>query len=215
MKPDSITLWIAHTDQDKLPQQVTALKKFGIDIRFCDDLLSYKKIVPELKTHPDSYIVIADDDVFYPYSWLEELVVSKRGPKDIVCHRIHKIKMSPTGAIAPYQEWSMNINGSKASALNFATGVGGVLYPPHSLHSDVTKSEVFMEICPRGDDIWLYWMARMRGYKFISPGPSKKFIPWTGSQKAGLQVINAQNGASGNDEQIQKILNHYGWPNNT
>ena len=45
------------------------------------------------------------------------------------------------------------------SFLNFLTGVGGVLYPPNSLHQDILSQEGFSSLCPNADDIWFWAMA--------------------------------------------------------
>ena len=58
----------------------------------CEDIKSYKKIYYTAKEYYDYRIVTADDDFFYPSTWLEELDdVHKKNPNTIVCHRSHRI----------------------------------------------------------------------------------------------------------------------------
>jgi hypothetical protein len=44
-------------------------------------------------------------------------------------------------------------------------GGPGILYPPHSLHADVVRAEIFLENCPANDDEWFWAMAVRRGTK--------------------------------------------------
>ena len=56
VRPDEVVLWIAHEDRDLLTKEITSLQRFGLTIRFCSDLRSFKKIIPALRTYPDCYI---------------------------------------------------------------------------------------------------------------------------------------------------------------
>jgi hypothetical protein len=47
-----------------------------------------------------------------------------------------------------YERWKRNISGAVEGPDIFATGVGGVLYPPQSLHLDVLREDLFMALCP-------------------------------------------------------------------
>ena len=46
---------------------------------------------------------------------------------------------------------------------NFPTGIGGILYPPHSLAKEVTDETLFMKLAPTADDIWLKAMSLKQG----------------------------------------------------
>ena len=210
-KADEVILWIAHGDMNKLPQSVTSLKKHGLVIRACDDLRSYKKIIPLLEQRADAFVVTADDDIYYPPHWLAELVAAYSDSSIILCHRAHQILLRPDGLPERYSAWTKGIKKEEPSTTIFATGVGGVLYPPASLHRDVLDREAFMKICQYADDIWLYWMARRNGCLVKTVGQIKKFHSWPGSQLIGLHRINTQQ-ENRNDEQIVNMLEKYGWP---
>ena len=62
----------------------------------------------------------------------------------------------------------------KPSYRNFLTGVGGVLYPPHSLPKEIFNSKVFMDIAETVDDVWLRLMAVLGGTKTM--GNSYNFL---------------------------------------
>ncbi|MGO4642524.1 hypothetical protein AB4Z43_29270 [Mesorhizobium sp. 2RAF45] len=177
--PDRVVLWLTSEHAAQLPPLVTDLKAHGLEIRFCKDVRSYKKIVPALLAFPKAYIVTADDDVYYGHRWLEELV-EKAGESTIVCHRGHSVAFDDAGQIAPYSNRSYDV--SDTANMLFATGVGGVLYGPESLSPEAVDEDKFIELCPQGDDIWLFWMGQRVGSKYIktqkrrvdSPGKDRR-----------------------------------------
>lgn len=212
VQADRVILWIAHEDKKELPDKVWALEHYGLEIKFCDDIKSYKKIIPTLEESPDSFIVTADDDVYYWQTWLEELVNQARKAEDcVIAHRIHRIKQKDNGQLLPYSNWGLNYDKEQEpSALNFPTGIGGVLYPPGIFHDDVLDRKTFMELCPHGDDIWLYWMYRMNGVQVKPTGKNRVFINWPDSQEDALWKENLSEGR--NDRQIKRMVESYGIP---
>ena len=170
-KPDRLVLWLGIEQfpekEVALPKKILGLKDYGLEIRWTKDIRSYKKLIPALKEFPNAIIVTADDDVFYPNFWLGKLIESYREyPFCVNCHRGHTIKWSVNGdAIEPFSKWDYESSRKEPSFLNFATGVGGVLYPPHALYPDVDNEALFMEIAPTCDDHWFWAMAVLQGTK--------------------------------------------------
>jgi len=210
--PDRVILWIAYEDKKFLTKEIVSFQKLGLEIKFCDDLGPYKKIIPTLRTNPDSFIVTADDDVYYWQTWLEELVETWDQHKNcVIAHRAHRIRRDRHQNLLPYADWNLNFSDNlEPSDLNFPTGIGGVLYPPDVFCSEVTDEDQFMKLCPHGDDIWLYWMYRMNGFKVKMTGENRIFINWPESQKEALWKENLNNGR--NDKQIQNMVNKYSFP---
>ena len=99
IKPGKIILWLAeeefpHLEKD-IPKKVLNLRNNGLEIKWCNNIYSYKKLIPALKNYPDNIIVTADDDIFYENDWLEKLILShEKDKKSIICHRAHKIKLT-------------------------------------------------------------------------------------------------------------------------
>lgn len=212
VRPDVTVLWLAEADAASLPAEVRALTAHGLTIATTSDLRSYKKIIPTLARFPDAYIVTADDDVYYWRNWLEGLIEgADSAPNEVRCHRAHHIRLGEARRPAPYIKWIFDVPSGPASTLNFATGVGGVLYPPRSLHPDVADTQTCMRLCPHNDDLWLYWMARRAGSRVRKVGPHRRFVPWVGSQRVALQHDNLD-AEAGNDAQIARLIAHYGWP---
>ncbi|MFZ3585049.1 glycosyltransferase [Loktanella sp. DJP18] len=209
--PDEVILWISDEDFDQLPDQVLMLQERGLKIYRTQDLRSFNKIIPALRRMPDAYIATADDDIYYPADWLEGLVktaVACQGR--IVAHRVHRILYDAAGQMESYERWTKNIlQGHEGQAL-FATGVGGVLYPPQSLHADVLREDLFMTLCPHGDDLWLYWMAQRQGSLVCHVGPKPRIIEWPGSQQNALRTVNRGTpNESGNDHAIAALTKYF------
>ncbi|MCI8891515.1 MAG: glycosyltransferase [Eubacterium sp.] len=168
-KPDQVVLWLGEEDYPNgdrdLPHSLYRLKKNGLSIYYRKDRGSYTKLVYALREYPDDIIVTADDDIFYPENWLKKLYGGYQKEKEqIICHRMHRVKVNQ-GMIAPYAEWEKELEYTQASVLNFLTGVGGVLYPPHSLYKDVLREELYEKYAPMADDIWFWAMAVLNGRK--------------------------------------------------
>jgi hypothetical protein len=204
-----VVLWVGHEDRAKIPPAVEALRTEGLDIRTTEDIRSYTKIIPALLAFPRMAIVTADDDVFYPRHWLKRLLTSWGGDREVVVvHRAHEMKILADGNLGPYHTWRPEVAAAHEPALLFPTGVAGALYPPGVLHEVATRSDLFLKLCPSADDIWLYWMARLRGARVRLSGFRFRLVNWPGSQAQALSDSNI--GLSQNDVQITNMLRQ--WP---
>ena len=207
--PDRVLLWVAHDDVAALPEEVSGLVRHGLTIRACDDIRSYKKLIPAIEAFPDAFIVTADDDLYYPSDWLEMLVTGAADDHSIRAWRTHRLKRDAQG-IAPYMRWPLDVQDDRArqpSADLLPTSGGGALYPPRSLHPSVTDRGAFQRLCPNGDDLWFYWCARMAGTPVRKVGGRMKLITWAGSQDDSLW---ADNRLGGNDRMIRALIEEYG-----
>ena len=193
-KPDRVLLWLAKSQfpnqEEDLPKALLKLKKNGLSICWCDDIRSYKKLIPAIEKYPDSAIITTDDDVYYGKNWLKGLVDSyKEHPEEIICYRAAKIEFDNgrfiRDDIQPYSEYK------DATYLHQQTGVGGVLYPPHSLYKDILRRNAFMQLAPTNDDLWFWLMAVLNGRKIrILQGNTFKLYYIGETQKFSLTSIN-------------------------
>lgn len=206
IKADKIILWIEKKDKEKIPSQILNFKEIQLEI--CEnDLFSYKKIIPALKKYKNCYIITFDDDVIYFRNSVEKLVKeSKKYPKDIIANCIHKIKFINSFPIR-YKLWSRNYK--KQTKHAFFTGGAGVLFPPNCFYKDVSKKNFFMKITPAADDIWLNWMAKLKGTK-IRYSSIKRNYEFIKLIKGGLYKKNVKQNF--NDIQIKNIIKKYGFP---
>lgn len=207
---DRLILWIGRGDMGNLPRSILNLGDPRFEVRAVDDLRSYNKLVHALEAFPEAYIVTADDDLFYPPEWLAPLVDDWE-PGLITCRRAHRILGFDEGEVTSYRIWPKEVEDAQARIPSkdiLPTGVGGVLYPPHSLHMEVTDSATFMALAPRADDLWFYMMARKAGTLHKKVGGHFEQMPWPGSQEIALINHNME----GNDGQWRKLLAHLGHP---
>lgn len=213
MKANRIILWLQDDLKDvPLPGSLKQLEKRGLEIAFCKDIRSYKKLVPSLQTYPNDAIITIDDDVLYEYDVLEQLIVAyQRNPQYIYCHRAHRIKVDSMDQLMPYSNWGWEQYFELPSNLCFPTGVAGVLYPPHSLDLEVFNEKVFMDICPFADDVWYKAMALKKGTLAVSVYSHNEngcdYLINESVQDVGLCKINVDQNR--NDPQIAAVFDKY------
>ena len=209
VKADRTILWIAHQDIHTLPRPVRELAERGLEIRACDDLRSFKKLVPALEAFPTAFIVTADDDIYYPRGWLKPLV-SNAEAGVVTCRRAHLIRRFSDGRLRPYLEWDFDTQETEAGKLSFdilPTTGAGVLYPPNSLHPSVLDRDRFLNLCQDGDDLWFAWAARMAGSSFKKVGSTFRIVTWPRTQHSSLWESNR---TGGNDRMIRALEDQLG-----
>jgi hypothetical protein len=210
VRPDRLALWIAHADMPLLPSKVRDLETFGMEVRECDDLKSYKKLVPSIECFPRSFIVTADDDLYYPPDWLSVLIDGFRAEAPaILSRRAVRLKRSSRG-LAPFKEWEHDVQDARARELSNdlmpETG-GGALYPPGSLSEKVTDRTLFERLAPSGDDLWFYWCARLAGTQVRKVGDSLVVTGWSGSAASALWN---ENQLGRNDDMVRALEKEFG-----
>lgn len=212
MKANRIILWLDYNFKHKtLPKTLQLLQKRGLEISFCKDIRSYTKIIPSLIKFPNDAIVTIDDDVLYEIDLLENLITAyQENPSYIYCTRFHRILLDKNHNLLPYRKWQWLCPDMDANVLNFPTGVGGVLYPPHSLDEEVLNEPIFMDICTYADDVWLKAMALKKGTlsKKVYTHSSEDFLMNEEVQDIGLRNINIENDFL-NDKQISTVFQKY------
>lgn len=211
-KPDKIILWLKKEEinKRKIPITLLRLQERGLQIKLVNEnLRSYAKLIYAIKEFSNQIIITIDDDVIYPRNFIEKLY--KRHleyPNCIIAYRCSIIKKESSNKLAPYKTWSPAINVYKPSFKFFFTGMGGVLYPPNSLHRDITNSNLFLTLCPLGDDIWFNAMSLLNKTKVMPV--YKNFIEFPiipNSQSFALWKTNVEEGK--NDEQLKKVFDYY------
>ena len=160
VKPRRLILWL----DDKsaladLPASLKRLRARGLEIRSCRDYGPHKKYYPYVceifPEEPARTLVTADDDVFYPPNWLQELLEAHL-PDEVTAFRAR------VRSDAPYRLWP-TCTTTEPSERVFATGVSGVAYPPVLLQALRERGDQFTEICPFADDFWLHYAAVAKG----------------------------------------------------
>ena len=216
ISPDRIVLWIAHRDLALLPPKVLALQERGIEIRPCADLRSFKKIVPAVEQFPESYIVTADDDLYYGRDWLEMLLSSVgTGTSDVVARIVHRPSFEEE-RMRSFTAWPLNVIDDQAHAPSsdlFCGSGAGALFPPGSLHPDLVRRDLFERLTPNCDDSWITWMIHRQGTKIRrAKGPRRNLKAWLRTVRGSLAVDNFTAAGEGvqMDRYIANLSEHFG-----
>lgn len=218
-KPDRLILWLSESDvltrsdveSGRYSRVFERLKFRGLQIEWCADIGSYRKLIPVRKRFSDALIITADDDLMYPPNWLGDLYSAyQREPAFIHCHHAHRMLFDEQGCLLHYRDWNLRSPGySKAGFDIFPTGGGGVLYAPEHLDEEVLKEDAFLSLAPRADDVWFKAMSLKRGVQCKKVAPHSLQIPAV--KIPGNRTLMAENvNLGGNDRQIQAVNERYG-----
>lgn len=219
-KPDKIILWLAEDEFQgvKIPQILKKQQKRGLEIRYCKNLRSYKKFYYTMLEFHFSYVLAVDDDFIYSEKLLGKLMdISTHYPDSIICNRAHKIRTDKNG-IFPYLRWisyeNRKIKEEKPSYKNFLTSGGGTLFPVWLLDRDTFREDIFMNIAPTADDVWLNFTAWKSKIKVVvTKGVLGYMIPIHSSSDSGLFLKNTVAKTEAceceNDFQIRDVLEYF------
>ena len=213
LKPDRLVLYLAGSQfpggTADLPESLLELQGYGLEIRWCDDLRSYKKLVPALRDFPEDIIVTADDDIYYQSDWLESLYRSfLRDPDCIHTRRACFLKYYNNGLVDIYAHYA---NGRCIPYYgNQLMGGAGTLYPPHSLHEDVFDTGQIKTLIPTYDDIYFWAMAVINGKKIVTVRNHDVNI-WQREETGNSGLCKINNGSAGMSphEAFRRIFERY------
>lgn len=182
------------------------IRNYDIDIR------SYRKLIPALQDFPDAVIVTVDDDVAYHKNMLRDLLrLHEQIPDAVLAHRAKRMKPGkPYRKWSKYRWYSFLFNKIHSSFTNIQTGVGGVLYPPHSLKQDMLDVNLFTQIAPTTDDIW-FWAAAVANGTPIVPVPFGHNKPHglKKPRELSLKTVNFKSGTDLNAAALKNIVKRY------
>lgn len=215
-KPDVLLLWLDsdNWNDNNLPKALKKLQQKGLTICYCEDLRSYKKLIPTLELYPDALIITVDDDIYYKKNMVERLIMEyEKNPDRIISHRAHRIRFDDNGQLMPYNDWEEEVSGVSGQFI-FPTGGGGCLYQKRLLHPDICNRNLFSKLAPKADDVWFYFMERLQSTEcFVMPYRGYIYLPLDAfyqyfHKEASLASTNC--GESQNDVQIRAVMEHYG-----
>ena len=198
VKPDEVVLWLAveQFPDRVLPENLKRLEQFGLSVKWYDeDIRSFKKLVPSLMEFPESIIVTADDDIFYPKNYLESLYNQYlKYPQYIHANRAFRIFDKDGKFVMKARKYDYNETYFPAYRNEFMTGYGS-LFPPHVLDKEVLDSKRFMKLMPTNDDVWFWGMAVKAGTKVcVNPeGYGLRLMIDRTVQESALWKLNMDN----------------------
>ncbi len=182
----------------------------GVEVNWvADDLGPHNKYFEVARSCSDWAIITLDDDNYYQPESLGALWrTSMEFPDDVVAMRTHKMTYTDDGKLRPYVEWEYEQRKmiGKPSHSLFATGVGGVLYPPNAFPEAALNSSVIRDLCLCADDIWLKFWTAHQGLRVVQTDE-----PFVADQIAGSQVTSlcgrdVYETGSSNDRYIDKVV---------
>lgn len=168
-RPDEIVLWLDRDNwsDDNLPKRLVRLKEKGLlTIRYCEDLRSFKKLIPSLEEYPNDVIITVDDDLYYKKDLIECLLEAhKKYPGCVITHRAHRPHVDGN-QFAAYNSWDDCIS-DETKGLIFPTGGAGCLYKRDFLYEDICRRDLFMKLTPLADDVWFFFMEVLKGTRQV------------------------------------------------
>ena len=159
--------------------------------------------------YPDSIVITVDDDIEYTNDLVEILLNSYRlYPYAVSAKRVRLIKLNSKGEILPYKDWGelCHVVGVPSMAL-LATGVGGVLYPPHCMNNQLFNKKNMFETSLYTDDLWLKVMQLLSNTPVVLADESCKLNYIENTQEVALYKTNINQ--SVNDINLKKVLLKY------
>jgi len=217
VQPGAIQLNLAAGEltEAELPASLRRLRRRGLRIVFVTpDFRSGNKLVPTHAAHPERILVTADDDNLHPRDWLAELLAAHaETPGCIVCHRGLTLRRDADGTLLSYRHlMKAPGEGTEPGYAVMATGVSGVLYPPHALHPRVHEHALMMRLCPSEDDVWFKAMSVLQGTRTRRVAPTNRLwlqVPF--SQGARLFDRNVvPEGDSPSDACLRAVFDAFG-----
>lgn len=210
-KPDKLILWLSleqFSSIDILPKKIVAQVKRGLEIRFVnEDIKSFKKFYYSFQEFPQDYILTIDDDIFYESHLIENIInLSKTYKNSIIAAYCKKINWNSTN-LSSYSSWPLIKEKTTPNYQCFFGTGGGTLFPPNSLDHDIFKKDLFLNLSPTADDIWINTMCRLNNTPIACTGQISCYFPVKIKSNKTLDSLN--NGMNQNDIQLGKVINYY------
>lgn len=203
-RPSRLVVWLDEADEGaRLPGPLRRLARRGLEVRYAPAAWGpHKKYYPLAAARTATPVVTADDDIFYPSTWLADLERATSGftSTDVVAHRVHVLQVSQ-GRVEPYAAWPSCAT-TEPALRHFPTGTSGRYVPVALLEELAARGTAFLDVCPRADDVWLHVTsvrASVATRQVESRGHHFAQVP--GSQLESLYRHNVER--SGNDEQVR------------
>ena len=212
IKPDKIILWLSKEQFNGFEALPCKLKKQierGLEICFVNgDIRSHKKYYYAMKEFPEDLIITIDDDILYRNDLIQLMLEHHmKNPSHIISLYCRRVKRSGE-QLSKYNSWPKTTEEQISISELFYGSGGGTLFPPHSIHEDVFNIDLFMNLTPLADDIWLNTMSRLNE-TYIHSICNKNWTP--------LPIINRNNKTLSkqnvtenlNDKQIENVRKYY------
>ena len=217
LKPDRILMVLVSSEiasRNELPEEYKCLERRGLSIVFTDENLKpHNKYQYAMLNFPNDIIITVDDDILYSDDLIETLFTSyKKYPHAVSAMRAHRM-LFRNNTLLPYNDWGFESMYTKIPTFDlFATGVGGILYPPKCM---AKKQELLFDTaairrtCLENDDIWLKLIQLLCDTPtVISSQTPPRILIVPSSQKSSLQSANVDDNR--NDIILRDVMHFLG-----
>ena len=216
IRPAKIAVYLDdnHWGDEKLPPILKKLQSVGVEFNYCEDLKSFKKLIPALIQYPNNPIITFDDDFYYNPEYLSWMTKAyQESDKKTVLGQWGCIPEKKDGKYIPYNEWKDCKYGNENSPISFYGCC--CCYPPLVFDDEILKKEVFLKLCPKADDIWFWAMEERQGIKrsyipqkgYGYHSPIDRIYDYEIGADNCLTLANGINGE--NDKQLLNVLEYY------
>lgn len=210
--PDKIIIWLCESDfpnrEKDLPKSLKEKLAFDVKIEWVkDDLKPHKKYYWALQKYSNANIIIADDDLIYRNTMIQQLLqFHEKYPDAVIASRTHYITLDDSNHVLPYDQWiyeaphyNKDLVGKPSFQL-FATNGAGTLYPPSVIKKIVPflcNKEFITRYCLTADDLWLKVTQLDSNVKVVASTADQllQYVPGTQGEEA-LCHVNTENGAN-------------------
>jgi hypothetical protein len=169
--------------------------------------MKYFPYVNSIRVHTIP-LVTADDDKRYSKDWLDGLLEAHAENASVISVYFSRKITFVGDDFAPYVEWPY-LDNSTPDHRNAVIGFCGAVYPPEYLNELQRRGEGFRTTTPRGDDVWLTFVAVTSGFP-VRQVRSAPLVPKTipGAETLALRRTNLVSGigGGGNDQQFAETF---------
>lgn len=209
-KDDKIVLWLGEEQfpnrLDDVPWNILKLREEGVEIRFTPDTRSFKKLIPSVEAFPDETVITFDDDVVYHPDVVKRLKKAHLSdPHAVWAHAVSDVYPTKKGWVRTSGAFGLIY---APQPLQLMTGMGGVLYPPHSIDNILFNIAEARRIAPTNDDVWFWYSVAKKGTPIRRvPRPLNKFKGIAEANSYGsLSSINEVHGDAVNRQYIANVF---------
>ncbi len=217
-RAERVILWLDEKEfsDQKLPPMLHLLKKHGLEVRYCPNYRSFKKLLPTLQLAPEANVITADDDMYYTSGMVAELVKAHhQHPKTIITQTLNIPTMTETG-YAPYTAWHEVHHFDESTKFNrylaMPMGGYGTLYPAHIFDQEVLNYDAIRELCPQADDLWFYVMGlrgHIRKQNVLHSRTHYYHLDLLRQILTKDRLHDTNFGEGQNDRQLRNLIEHY------
>lgn len=209
-KPDRVILWLAESQFPGriIPEEITNLLKYGLEINWMHDLYGHKKYYyPVLNQKTNEVVITFDDDIIYSRHTIERLMdTHKKNPGCLVCERG---QIYVDNEANPGRWKTISDKGYLAPTYSMNPSPGsGCLIPYGAFHLDSLNEKLIRELAFKNDDLWYMFMCAANGTKMVKTRKYHKiFSIIEGTQNEKMASYNVSGDM--NVAIMDRLIKHY------